>query len=184
MGLTYFKRFQMEISLRRFSADFPALPSAYRLLPWTFDLLEEHAEAKFRSFAGEIDACVFPCLGELEGCSRLMRDIVSRDGFLPRATWLACSWSNGDQMPCGTVQGMRVGPGRGSIQNLGVVPDHRGHGLGTALLMHALVGFQESGMRRVSLEVTAENQAAVRLYQTIGFRTVRTLYKAVEVAYS
>ena len=34
------------------------------------------------------------------------------------------------------------------------------------------------------LEVTAQNQGAIRLYQNIGFSKARTVYKAVEVAYS
>ena len=43
---------------------------------------------KFSSFCYEIDANVFPCLGNREGCYRLMREIARRDGFLPNATWL------------------------------------------------------------------------------------------------
>jgi len=37
---------------------------------------------------------------------------------------------------------------------------------------------------RAFLEVTAENVGAIRLYQRLGFRNVRTVYKAVEVAYT
>ncbi len=33
-------------------------------------------------------------------------------------------------------------------------------------------------MRRVYLEVTAENVAAVQLYRSVGFRIIRTMYKA------
>jgi ribosomal protein S18 acetylase RimI-like enzyme len=34
----------------------------------------------------------------------------------------------------------------------------------------------------VSLEVTVENAGAVRLYQRLGFRRVRTVYKVVDEA--
>ena len=70
------------------------------------------------------------------------------------------------------------------IQNLGVIPEHRGAGLGTQLLLRAMIGFGQAGMERVSLEVTAQNADAIRLYRRIGFRRVKTVYKAVEVAYS
>jgi hypothetical protein len=72
----------------------------------------------------------------------------------------------------------------GGVQNVGITPEHRGRGLGMCLLQRALWGFQEAGMKRVYLEVTAENAKAIRLYQRLGFRRVRTVYKAVEVAYS
>jgi ribosomal protein S18 acetylase RimI-like enzyme len=34
----------------------------------------------------------------------------------------------------------------------------------------------------MTLEVTSQNVGAVRLYQRLGFRKVRTVYKAVQVA--
>jgi ribosomal protein S18 acetylase RimI-like enzyme len=82
------------------------------------------------------------------------------------------------------VQGIRDGKGAGSIQNLGIVPEHRGRGLGTCLLYAALDGFRRAGLRRACLEVTAQNADAIRLYRRHGFRRARTVYKAVELAYS
>jgi ribosomal protein S18 acetylase RimI-like enzyme len=184
--LTYFKRYRMEISLKGSFFEAPHLPNAYTLIRWSDDLLEAHAEAKYQSFSFEIDANVFPCLGDREGCSRLMREITRRDGFLPQATWLLAlrnpDGSFGD--PCGTVQGVRDSKHYGAIQNLGIVPGHRGQGLGTALLHHSLCGFRESGLPRAYLEVTAQNSAAIRLYHRLGFRRVKTVYKAAEVAYA
>ena len=72
----------------------------------------------------------------------------------------------------------------GAIQNVGITPAHRGRGVGTALLLAALAGFQQMGLSRVYLEVTAQNDGAVRLYKRLGFRRTKTLFKAVELAYS
>jgi ribosomal protein S18 acetylase RimI-like enzyme len=36
----------------------------------------------------------------------------------------------------------------------------------------------------VYLEVTAQNDGAVKLYNRLGFRRTKTLFKAVELAYS
>ena len=41
-------------------------------------------------------------------------------------------------------------------------------------------GFRAAGLRRVYLEVTAENSSAVRLYRDLGFRRAKVLYKAVD----
>ena len=183
MALTYFKRYRMEIELA--GRDLPelVLPEGYRMLPWHPSLLDSHAEAKFESFRTEIDSNVFPCLGDAEGCHRLMGEISSKDGFLPEATWLL-TWRAEPGEPveyCGTIQGIRDRHDCGAVQNLGITPPHRGLGLGTMLLTQSMAGFRRSGLAKVCLEVTSQNDGAIRLYQRIGFRTVRTVYKAVDV---
>jgi ribosomal protein S18 acetylase RimI-like enzyme len=127
---------------------------------------------------------VFPCLGEWVGCQRLMQEIHDKPGFLPGATWLVAHESASGREYCGTIQGIRDYAGLGAIQNLGVTPEHRDRQLGTCLLMRALLGFQQAGLERAFLEVTAQNHDAIRLYQRVGFSKARTVYKAVEVAYS
>jgi ribosomal protein S18 acetylase RimI-like enzyme len=185
MDLMYFKRYRMEITLSGHDLAPRQAPNGYQFEPWRPTLLEAFAEAKYMSFRSEIDANVFPCLGERDGCRRLMREIVRKPGFLPETTWLL-TYRRGVKLPefCGTVQGIRDAAGLGAIQNLGIAPEHRNGGLGTILLFHALQGFHEAGIKRVYLEVTAQNEGALRLYRRIGFVTVKTVYKAVEHVYS
>jgi hypothetical protein len=185
MTLTYFKRYRMEYDLAELPPFSAIEPEGYRLFPWRDALLETHAEVKYQSFRFEIDANVFPCLGEREGCRRLMHEIARRPGFMEPATWLIAWTPLGEPLEfCGTVQGIRDRGNLGSVQNLGITPPHRGHNLGTCLLMKALEGFRGAGLQRAFLEVTAQNAGAVRLYKRLGFRTVKTVYKAVEVAYA
>jgi ribosomal protein S18 acetylase RimI-like enzyme len=184
MSVNYYKRFRMEIDLRgqRFVPLY--VPPGYRLVPWQPDQLAAHAEAKFQSFRHEVDAGVFSCLSELTGCYRLMDEISHKDGFLPSATWLAVYAASGRVEYCGTIQGIRATHKYGAIQNVGITPAHRGQGLGTALISASLAGFQQAGLTRAYLEVTAQNEGAVRLYKRLGFRRTKTLFKAVELAYS
>ncbi len=186
MDLTYFKRYRMEVDLSGCDFSRARAPGGYRFVPWDASLLDACARAKYLSFRGELDAHVFPCLGELAGCRRLMNEIARKPGFLPEATWLARYDGADRRRPdyCGTVQGIRDRTGLGAIQNLGITPEHRDCGLGTSLLFQALEGFRSAGVRRVFLEVTAQNSGAIRLYHRLGFTTVKTVYKAVEVAYS
>jgi GNAT superfamily N-acetyltransferase len=185
MGLTYFKRFRMEIDLAGRDFSNAALPPGFSFVRWDESLLEAHAETKYLSFRFEIDANVFPCLGELPGCIRLMSEITEKPGFLPAATWLVVrDIPNGESEYCGTIQGIIDRNGMGAVQNLGVVPDCRDQGLGRALMLKSLQGFQSAGLRQVFLEVTSQNDGAIRLYRRMGFQKVRTIYKVVEVAYS
>jgi ribosomal protein S18 acetylase RimI-like enzyme len=171
----YFKRYRMEIDLHGLPA--PVLPEGYRFLAWRVGLLHAHAEVLFASFYGSIDAIVFPSLGDRNGSLYLMGEITRKAAFEPWATWLL---AHGEEF-CGTVQGVRERSGMGAIQNLGIVPSHRSRRLGSALLLQALHGFRLAGLGRALLEVTADNQPAVRLYHRLGFRRRKTIYKAVEV---
>jgi ribosomal protein S18 acetylase RimI-like enzyme len=175
MSITYFKRFRMEIDLNGLPP-VPPLPAGYSWVAWDEGLLELHADVKYACFSEGIDAVVFPSLSTRSGCSYLMREICHRPGFRSEATWLL---AHGDNY-CGTVQGVRDYSGLGAIQNLGVKPAHRGRGLGEGLLLQALHGFVRAGLGRAFLEVTAQNEAAVRLYRRLGFRCRKTLYRAVE----
>ncbi len=177
--IRYFKRFRMELPLDRSLPPVPELPAPYFWLPWDDRLIDGHARAKFASFRGEIDTEVFPSLGSPDGCVQLMQAIRQKQGFLPGATWLIADGS-GDYV--GTVQGVRERNGWGAIQNLGVAPGHRGAGLGLALMARALHGFRQARLPGAYLEVTACNDAAVRLYRRLGFRCRKTVYKMVEVA--
>ena len=87
MESAYFKRFRMEFDLTRVRLG-PDLPVGFRMVRWNAALMDAHARTKFHCFRDEIDAIVFPCLGDLEGCRRLMREISNKAGFSPCATWL------------------------------------------------------------------------------------------------
>jgi len=172
-SVCYFKRYKMEVDLNALPA--PELPAGFRFVGWHEALIEAHAEVLFASFHQEIDSVVFPSLGDRNGCTCLITEISRRWGFVPGATWLL----EGPAGPCGTVQGARERSGLGAIQNVGVAPPYRGRGLGQALVLRALHGFYAAGFGQAQLEVTAQNDGAIRLYRRLGFHCRKTLYKAV-----
>lgn len=179
MPPTAYKRFRMQVNLQNAFLNPPRLPEGYRWLPWRSLLLERHAHVKWRSFREDLDGKVFSCLGQSSGCLNLMREIVSQRSFCPASTWLLvyqpeANWPASD---CGTIQGITRNGGIGAIQNVGVVPEHRGQGIGRALVIQALRGFIQAGMGCAVLEVTAENEAAVRLYRSLGFEVMEVLYR-------
>ncbi|HEY2251304.1 MAG TPA: GNAT family N-acetyltransferase, partial [Planctomycetaceae bacterium] len=101
--------------------------------------------------------------------------------FVPQATWLiSCRVAPQQAEDCGTIQGLIQTGQWGAVQNVGIAPEHRGRGLGRALVLKSLAGFQSVGVARVYLDVTARNTAAVQLYRSLGFRLARTTYKSVD----
>ncbi|QDV12193.1 putative acetyltransferase [Rosistilla oblonga] len=183
MGITYFKRYRMELDLERFVPSEYRLPEGYEVLPWSEDLVRQHGLAKHEAFQWELDANVFPCLGQRDGCLRLMQEIAGRSNFVPEATWLLRFREPDSRkpQPVGTVQGIQS-EGWGALQNLGIAKPHRGLGLGTILLNLATQGFQKIGLTRMHLEVTTDNTAALRLYERLGYRRAKTVFKAADVA--
>lgn len=173
-SVRYFKRYRMELDLRDFQPTI-VLPPGFRWVAWDRSLLAIHAWVKFRAFQRELDSQVFPALSHEAGCLEVMTAIANQRGFCPSATWLIY----GPDGAVGTVQGLFDSNRCGGIQNLGVIPEYRGFGLGRALLLRSLQGFAAAGAKRAFLEVTANNTLAVNLYRRIGFRSRQTLYRAV-----
>ena len=172
----------MQIDLNEFDQALLTRDCSIRFLPWSDKVLGQHALAKWDSFRLEIDANVFPCLGDRDGCRQLMRDISLRANFVPEATWLAMADPDGKpEIPVGTIQGLRLNALEGAIQNIGVVPAFRGKGVGRELLIRALHGFRDTGCSKVNLEVTVHNTGAIRLYESVGFRYVETVFKVGNV---
>jgi ribosomal protein S18 acetylase RimI-like enzyme len=176
--VTYFKRYRMEMELVAPLPAVPSLPLDFAWIPWEDRLIDAHADVKFHCFCDELDGVVFPNLSNRIGCARLMREIATRPGFRPESTWLI---AHGETFVA-TVQGVSDRAGTGGIQNLGVVPAYRGRGLGLAILLQALHGFRRFGLAKATLEVTAQNDTAIRMYRQVGFRFRKTLYKMVEPA--
>lgn len=186
--LVFFKRYRMQFDLRGQRIEKPAPPAGFQLLPWRPSLIQAHADAKFRSFRDELDANVFPCLGNEAGCLRLMNEITRRNNFVPESTWLLVhhrqtSSESGPSLleNCGTVQGIMDGPDLGLIQNIGIATGFRGQGLGSLIVQNSLAGFQQVGAKIASLEVTSQNTAAIRLYLRLGFKIRKTVFKTVQV---
>jgi len=60
------------------------------------------------------------------------------------------------------------------INTLAVAPAERRQGRGTLLMRHVLAETWKEGARKATLEVRASNQAALALYERLGFRITAT----------
>ena len=167
MRISYFKRYKMEIDLDVLPP--PELPAGFAWVGWSRDLLETHAEVLYESFYQGIDTLVFSSLGDRLGCQVLMTEISRKGGFVPQATWLL----TGPSGPCGTVQGLSERGGVGAIQNLGIAPAWRGQGLGSCPAPSGSAWLSPGRSVSGLLEVTAQNDPAIRLYRRSVFAAAR-----------
>jgi mycothiol synthase len=92
-------------------------------------------------------------------------------GYDPSLWW----WGIADERRAGALLGV-VRDGRGWVNDLGVLDEWRGRGVGTALLMNAFAEFRRRGFDSVGLNVDSENETgATRLYARVGMR-VKTAF--------
>lgn len=80
----------------------------------------------------------------------------------------------GCREPVGVMR-VRDAEGENSIHAFGVLPDYRGRGYGRQMLEEAIRCIRARNQKPIALEVETTNRAAIRLYETCGFR-IRTTY--------
>jgi len=62
------------------------------------------------------------------------------------------------------------------IGMVGVVPDYRGKGMSQHILQAGMKYLRSAGMPEICLEVDENNEPAVRLYTSTGFKTTGVRY--------
>ena len=77
---------------------------------------------------------------------------------------VACLW-------LGNVTDQATGDYYGHIFLLYVSPEHRRQGIGTVLMQEAHAWAKNRGDRQIGLQVFADNQAAIALYNRLGYQT-------------
>lgn len=64
-------------------------------------------------------------------------------------------------------------PDRGHVSVVATAPSHRRRGIAAALIHRAVRRFSSLGLRRVTVDVRADNLPAVRAYESVGFHRIR-----------
>jgi ribosomal protein S18 acetylase RimI-like enzyme len=95
---------------------------------------------------------------------------VTAEQVDPQASWIYET----DAGPAGIVLVARRGR-TSRIAALGLAPALRGRGLGREAMQQAIVQARERGDERLVLEVISTNEAALALYDGLGFERVRKL---------
>jgi ribosomal protein S18 acetylase RimI-like enzyme len=82
------------------------------------------------------------------------------------------------ETPSGQPVGQALSGRRGEqgwIGGVGLHPEYRGKGIARDLVRKQLMAFRDGGVQEVTLEVLSQNERAMKLYDKLGFETVRDL---------
>lgn len=69
----------------------------------------------------------------------------------------------------------------GGVLGVGVLPEHRGKGIGSALIRATMDRARAAGMTRIELAVREHNARAIALYERLGFVREGLKRKAVRI---
>jgi len=139
---------------------------------WSGVHYEAAAALIHESYKGHLDSFINDQYRSMHGSLRFLHNIVRFPGcgvFEPEASWLFVDRRTGAL--AGVVLCSKVAPKTIHITQLCIAPEHRGKGLGRMLLRHTMQQLARAGFELITLTVTEENEAAVRLYREMGFST-------------
>ena len=151
-----------------------------RLEGWSDKCLEPCARLIQRAYADHVDSEINDQYRTETGAAKFLRNIVLLPGcgqFCPQASFIVRPGPT--EPPIGMILTSTVAPGIGHTTQICVLPGYQKNGLGRRLMEASLRALQEHGYRALTLTVTATNANAVRLYENLGFKTVKTFAAGV-----
>ncbi|GIW70659.1 MAG: hypothetical protein KatS3mg102_0201 [Planctomycetota bacterium] len=143
----------------RAGAPAPApVPTGYRVVPWEDGWFEQACAMMLRS--PEPD----PIYWDMGLCRRSIEGAAAPGG---------CMFPGGlGQLalaPGGELAAFSLATVRGYINHVYTAPEHRGRGLGAAVLTRVLGAIAERGLERATILTHDNNPGAIRLYRRLGF---------------
>jgi ribosomal protein S18 acetylase RimI-like enzyme len=157
-----------------------ALSSGLRLEPWTDRAFDSAARLIQLAYADHVDGQINDQYRSEAGGMKFLRNIVLLPGcgqFLPEASFLVRP-ATGDR-PVGMLLTSMVAEGVGHTTQICVLPGYQGHGIGRMLMESSIQALGRRNYEYLSLTVTAVNKQAVKLYEHLGFRTIKTFAAGV-----
>jgi ribosomal protein S18 acetylase RimI-like enzyme len=162
------------------------VPAASRVYveKWAEQYQEPAAQLIAAAYQGHVDSLINDQYRSIAGARRFLFNIVQYPGcgtFFKPASLAAFDRLNG--RICGICLASLVMPYCGHITQICVAPWLRGSGVGYELLRQSLNLLREAGCRKTSLTVTASNREAIKLYEDVGFTTIRKFFAYVWEGY-
>jgi ribosomal protein S18 acetylase RimI-like enzyme len=151
---------------------------------WDHRYFEPCARLIQLAYANHVDGEINDQYRSESGALRFLKNIIVLPGcgqFQPEASFVLRAPHSNHLI--GVILNSRVADGVGHITQICAMPGYQGRGLGRLLMESSL---QALGVRRynaVSLTVTSGNTRAVRLYEKLGFVTVKKFAAGVWTAH-
>lgn len=158
----------------------PATVSGLRLERWDDRYFAPCARLIQLAYANHTDGEINDQYRSESGALKFLKNIILLPGcghFQPQASFvLRPAYSH---ELTGVVLTSLVAPRVAHITQICVMPGYQRHGIGRRLMESAIEALRARGVEELSLTVTSANERAVRLYQKIGFTTIKTFTAGV-----
>jgi len=152
----------------------PPLPEGIELRKWSEHDFQGAAAVITAAYRGHIDSDINDQYRTISGSLRFLNNIVRFPGcgvFDSDASF--CAIHRPTQATVGLILCSRVKSDVGHVTQVCLVPEHRGRGIGEALIGASYTNLRKRSFGALSLTVTEANRGAVDLYKRIGFETKR-----------
>ncbi len=157
----------------------PVLPGL-RIDRWDDRYFEPCARLIQLAYANHIDSEINDQYRSESGALKFLKNIIVLPGcgqFLPDASFVVRPLNS--ERLVGAVLTSSVSFGVGHTTQICVMPGYQGQGLGLRMMAAAVQASRARKFHALSLTVTSENSKAVRLYEQLGFRTLKRFAAAV-----
>lgn len=139
------------------------------IVPWTENRHDDTARLIAQAYQGHADSQINDQYRSPGGARRFLMNIVQYPGCGTFFAPASCAAIDAGRHMRGVSLASLVASDVGHITQVCVAPADRGTGLGYELMRQSLIALAARGCRNASLTVTASNQAAIDLYQRMGF---------------
>jgi ribosomal protein S18 acetylase RimI-like enzyme len=173
-GFRLYTRQFMLLDLQKVAAPRPGASDGMRLSRWNDRYFEPCAKLIHLSYANHVDGEINDQYRSRNGALRFLKNIILLPGcgqFIPNASYVL--HQPGSDELVAAVLTSEVCTGVGHTTQLCVLPGYQGHGLGRMLMHTSIESLRTMKFHELTLTVTSENHAAVRLYEQLGFHTIK-----------
>jgi ribosomal protein S18 acetylase RimI-like enzyme len=179
-GFRLYTRQFMLLDLEKTASPRPGASDGMRLSRWNDRYFEPCAKLIHLSYANHVDGEINDQYRSRNGALRFLKNIILLPGcgqFIPNASYIL--HQPGSDELVAAVLTSEVCTGVGHTTQLCVLPGFQGHGLGRMLMHASIDSLRTMKFHELTLTVTSENHTAVRLYEQLGFHTIKSFTAGV-----
>ena len=151
-----------------------------RLTRWNDRYFEPCAKLIYLAYANHVDGEINDQYCSRGGALKFLKNIILFPGcgqFVPGASFILHEPGSDDLVAA--VLTSEVSPGVGHTTQICVLPGYQGHGLGRMLMQTSAEALRSMKFAELTLTVTSDNRTAVKLYEKLGFHTIKSFTAGV-----
>jgi len=179
-GFRLFTRQFMLLSIAETCLVSKPVSSGLRLEGWDDRFFDPCARLIHLAYADHVDGDINDQYRSEAGAMKFLKNIILLPGcgsFQPWASFVLRPVGS-DRM-VGAVLTSEVARGVGHTTQICIMPGYQGNGLGRLLMQTSIDALRARGFAELTLTVTSANASAVRLYENLGFRTIKSFAAGV-----